>query len=438
MSLQVQYANAGSGLPLPPLDPVILGGVLPQASSKPPQKPINDVTAFKEIYQAALAFLKGGELEKAQEAFREVVRLYPAAETYVLLGYSYFFAGDELRAANHFEKATRLNPQDEQAYFSLTLAYKGLGKIEKAVKAVRNVLRIEPDNPRAHFMLGYLQSRLGRWREAEVAYRRAIELKEDLGEAYQYLAVMHYELGLSAREEDEHHFRKAIKVYQELLGKFPEASYVYVNIGQILDHLGEPAEAAAAYQKAISAAGDDLAGLTELGTSLLNARRYAEAKGVLERAISKLKEKPEPGMMSLPQLLTCSGVASLCMYAERAEDSGDEALLREAEEKFNSALSLDPNYVHALVDLAGVYYERGRLDEAVETFKQALERDPVNEAARDNLITILEDRLEEGLIEKGLLKQARPPIKDFSPYEGRKPIVVRGRPLSETLLEDRR
>jgi tetratricopeptide (TPR) repeat protein len=438
MSLQVQYANAGSGLPLPPLDPIILGDAVPRGPSRPPRKQI-DVAAFNEIYQKALSYLKRGEWERAQDAFREVVRLYPAAETYVLLGYSYFFAGEELKAANHFEKATRLNPQDEQAYFSLTLAYKGLGKIEKAVKAVRSVLRIDPDNPRAHFMLGYLQSRLGRWREAEAAYRRSVELKEDLGEAYQYLAVMHYEQGLTTGgEESAYHFREAIKVYQELLEKIPAASYVYTNIGQILDQLGEHEEAAAAYQKAVSAVGDNPERLAELGTSLLNARRYPEAKGVLERAINKLKGKPEQGVLSLPQLLTCSGVASLCMYAARAEGTGDEELLREAEELFNSALALDPHYIHALVDLAGVYYEQGRLGESEETFRKALERDPSNEAARDNLVAILEDRLEEQLIEKGLLKRAKPPIKDFAPYEGRKPIVITGRPLSETLLEDRR
>jgi uncharacterized PurR-regulated membrane protein YhhQ (DUF165 family) len=50
----------------------------------------------------------------------------------------------------------------------------------------------------------------------------------------------------------------------------------------------------------------------------------------------------------------------------------------------------------------------------------------------------VERRLEENLMRAGLLKHRRPPITDFSAYEGRTPIQVKGRPVSETIIEDRR
>lgn len=49
-----------------------------------------------------------------------------------------------------------------------------------------------------------------------------------------------------------------------------------------------------------------------------------------------------------------------------------------------------------------------------------------------------EDRLEKRLFELGYLVKINEPITDFTPYENRKPIEAKGKPLSEIISEDRR
>jgi hypothetical protein len=66
------------------------------------------------------------------------------------------------------------------------------------------------------------------------------------------------------------------------------------------------------------------------------------------------------------------------------------------------------------------------------------------EALRESLEEFLaqkeieEDKLEQMLLEAGLLSKIPPPITDFRNYRKRKPIKVKGKPVSETIIEERR
>ena len=49
----------------------------------------------------------------------------------------------------------------------------------------------------------------------------------------------------------------------------------------------------------------------------------------------------------------------------------------------------------------------------------------------------LEDQLDQLLLEAGVISEIPPPITDFTPYENRQPIEVKGKPISETIIEER-
>jgi len=78
------------------------------------------------------------------------------------------------------------------------------------------------------------------------------------------------------------------------------------------------------------------------------------------------------------------------------------------------------------------------IERAVPAFKGALEINPDNEPVRATLEALVEEKLKQRLLETGLLKQIKEPITDFTPYQNRTPIVVHGKPVSETIVEDRR
>ena len=50
----------------------------------------------------------------------------------------------------------------------------------------------------------------------------------------------------------------------------------------------------------------------------------------------------------------------------------------------------------------------------------------------------LENQLDQMLLEAGVISEIPPPITDFAAYENRRRIEVKGKPVSETIIEERR
>lgn len=52
--------------------------------------------------------------------------------------------------------------------------------------------------------------------------------------------------------------------------------------------------------------------------------------------------------------------------------------------------------------------------------------------------TMTEEEFEKHLAEKGFITEYKPPVTDFSRYENYKTIEVKGEPVSETIIRERR
>jgi tetratricopeptide (TPR) repeat protein len=441
MNLHIGYENARRNMPplAAPPDYFNLTGLV---TEQPPQFQkrggSSDVAEAVRAYQEGLTYFLMGDWRNAAVGFQESVRIAPSSQTYVLLGHAVFNLQDFLRAASYFEKAVKLDPKYLAAHISLAIAYDHLGKTRKAITAINKAIHTDPRSPESHFLLGHLRQKIEHWAEAERSYQEAIRLRNDFTLARESLAKLHYQLGYLNEQERETRFRRAIEEYERLAGVGTFGPGVYNNIGYIYDQLGESEKASEYYQRAVESLGDDLASLTELGTTMLDVGRYGEARSVFAKALNLVGKEARGGDVSCVMLLTNLGVASLGLYGARPQEEGDTDLLSEAEESFRAALSLEPHYIHAQTGLGASYYEQGRTDEAIEAFKRALEIDPDNTTAQNNLRTLLEERLERNLVEEGLLKRVRGPIANLELYRDRTPIVISGRPLSETLVEERR
>jgi hypothetical protein len=49
-----------------------------------------------------------------------------------------------------------------------------------------------------------------------------------------------------------------------------------------------------------------------------------------------------------------------------------------------------------------------------------------------------EQQFQRHLLKLGIIREIKPPITDFTPYQNRQPIEVKGKPTSEVIIEDRR
>ena len=64
-------------------------------------------------------------------------------------------------------------------------------------------------------------------------------------------------------------------------------------------------------------------------------------------------------------------------------------------------------------------------------------RDKLNEWLGAPQAQLSEAEFEQHLVKRGILSEVPPPITDLSPCLHRKPIQVKGKPLSETIIEER-
>ncbi len=65
-------------------------------------------------------------------------------------------------------------------------------------------------------------------------------------------------------------------------------------------------------------------------------------------------------------------------------------------------------------------------------------RDALEQRLPDEAMHSPERLLARRLLQKGIITRIPPPITDVAEYEHRVPVQVSGKPLSETILEERR
>ena len=49
-----------------------------------------------------------------------------------------------------------------------------------------------------------------------------------------------------------------------------------------------------------------------------------------------------------------------------------------------------------------------------------------------------EDEIRRSLLREGVIITRRPPVTDYTPWDEWKPVEVQGKPVSETIIEERR
>ncbi len=122
-----------------------------------------------------------GELADAVCLYKKSIEVYPTAEAYTFLGWTYSFMGMYDTAIELCLKAIEIDPEFGNPYNDIGayLIEKGeydqaIPWLEKALVAPRYESYVFP-----HFNLGRVWERKGKWFEAIEEYRKALEERED-------------------------------------------------------------------------------------------------------------------------------------------------------------------------------------------------------------------------------------------------------------------
>ncbi len=324
----------------------------------------------------ALAIVAAALTSQRNEVYRDELTLwrdaqhaYPSnARAHNNVGEILFRQEKRDEAIACFREAVRLLPNYLDALNNLGNSLTQSGQEQEALTHLELAARLKPGYAETHNNLGNTFYNLKRLAESLAHYREAVRLKPNFADARNNLGVLLAEMG---------HPDEAIPHYEKALSLRPDYIDAHCNYANSLNLTGRTAEALAHFETAIRLKPDHAKAHHNLGSLLVKLGRANEAMSHYETAIRLNPAYVEAEM----------NLGIVYFHANRPAD----ALLH-----FAAAVRLKPDYQDArnnlsetLNILGGQLVQAGKLDGARQQFTQAIDANPANAGAHNNLGVIL-------------------------------------------------
>jgi tetratricopeptide (TPR) repeat protein len=257
-------------------------------------------------------------------------------------------------AAQEFQKALTLDPQDASLHYGLGMVYRHLGKVDEASVELSQAIALDPIyNNALPFDADYLVNK--------GMYEEALGLQEEvLVKNPRYLKAV-YEAGFCSSHLGK--LEKAIEHYQTFVTLYPNFYLAHFNLGVVYSRQKQFGNEEKAYGRALKLNPYFAKAYQNLGMLYMT-------QGELERAIRSLKKAVEMNP-SLKEAHNNLGT----LYAR----TGKEA---EAIDEFKKSVRIDPSYAMAHSNLGKGYLMQGKIEDAIRSFQHAIRADPQNLWAR--------------------------------------------------------
>src|ERR1035437_312966 len=283
----------------------------------------------EEHRNLGMAFYKTGMLDEAEREFRRVVELRASdMHARFFLGLVHLRLARWDDAVSDFEHAAHQRGAAPAVLHNLAFAFERKGEPAKAREALREaVKRGGEHDPRVHTSLGVLALREGDLAAAEASFLAARPLFDGRPPSpawFHYAALC---VALAGKADE------AIALLQEGVEAYPHAAVLHNNLSVAFERVGRHQEALAAAERGVS----EDAGIAQLHKNIGDAHYrvalFDEAYDAYQRAV-----------------------------------------------KFNEALGPD-----VWIRLGNIRLKRNERDDAIKCWEHALQLDPANQTARNNI-----------------------------------------------------
>jgi tetratricopeptide (TPR) repeat protein len=183
-------------------------------------------------------------------------------------------------AIAELKRATALDPNLEDAYYTLGVTLWQTGEFPEAAEALRSAIRIKSDYAEAYYTLGTVLKQMNKLPEAAVALREAIRLQPDFVGAHTTLAAVLRQSGDAAGAESESRAGQAISKQKTSL----QAATFATNSGKRLLNAGDLQGAVAQFRSAIQMVPTYGPAHYQLGIALARSGDKAESDAEFQRA----------------------------------------------------------------------------------------------------------------------------------------------------------
>jgi len=138
----------------------------------------------------AMAFQRGGHLEKAVELLEKARKLKPdSIECRLFLGMALADLGRFAEAEPHLSRALKKAPHQAEAWENLARCQRATGQAREAVAALEKFVSLQPANAAAHEQLGEVTALVMGFPAAEKHFRKATEIDPSMAVAWSNLGL---------------------------------------------------------------------------------------------------------------------------------------------------------------------------------------------------------------------------------------------------------
>jgi serine/threonine protein kinase/tetratricopeptide (TPR) repeat protein len=290
--------------------------------------------------------------EKALAAAREASRRNDnLPEVYFALGSVYTATGKNAQAVEEIKKALQLQPNSDDGYIRLGKAYAATGQAEPALGAFKKAVELNPYYWYNYKQLGWAYFQFGRNQEALKEFKRQIDLNPKDWSGYNNAGAIYYTQG---------HWKDCIPYFQKAIKLHPTFDS-YSNLGTAYYQLGRYSESIQMFETAVDLNPNSSEAMRNLAQAYNLAGRKDKAKLTYDRAISAAYNELQVN----PRKADAMGTLAMC-YAAKGEIS-------RAQQFIQSARSIDGANSQLMYFEAVVLSLQGHRREALSALQRALQ-----------------------------------------------------------------
>lgn len=290
-------------------------------------------------------------LEEAELAAKRALSLdYDLPEAHRALGRVYKERKNHREAISEFQKAVELKPDFFEAYRTLGWIHEEMRNFDESIEYAQKTLEIRPSDRESYLLLGIAHFDKKEYVQASEAFNRAVEVAPDYGTAYFYLGSTH---------QREGRFDQALEMYERCVQVGGDPN-VYLDTGIVHLLKGDYEKAEASFIECRERGCFEFLATYYLGLSSELRGRKKEATELYKHSV-ELSEIMLRGDPKNPYLYSTLGLAYVRLgQNEKSIEQGEHAV------------ALDPENGAVLYDLARIYAQQKRTNEAIHSLRKAL------------------------------------------------------------------
>ena len=277
-----------------------------------------------------LDYHKHENIDSAISAFNRALTLDPKyAEAYAGLGKAYWMGYQEAPGAGEWvekarsacNQAVAIAPKLAEGWVCLGDVDRATGEYEQAVAHFQKATVLDPTNDDAFRGLAGVYQKLNRPAEAEATFRKAISLRPQYWAGYSWLGAFYYDRG---------RYADAANMFKEVITLAPDNFLGYSNLGGIYVAMGQYQDAIVALEKSVAIRPTGGAYLN-LGTAYFSQRNFDRAASNYEQGLK----------LSGDSMLSWGNFADACYQLPGRRDQAMSAY-RQAVQFADAALKVNP------------------------------------------------------------------------------------------------